>query len=262
MSCRCTDFVGLCGLTLFYSSLIAFFNFTQYGVYVNPSRVSPSLLALNNRCVCVGADTAAFLMSGVVSECLLFDSAVQGNAYMSHLFACWDCLPSILVGGYQGATGVHGGKRICRIRVTPIRQFWRRDQTVWSMVLDLQYGESTCVSDSGVSFPTRVEDTSGKTNKNSKCASIQDACPYFAYQLSDPAASPSQSKRAGSSRPLRTTCTQAGAGYPTSMGFNDDSMCFWCMVSSFLLTSFQSQYTMVGIVQAFTSSSVLWISRC
>ncbi len=79
-------------------------------------------------------------------------------------------------GGYQGASGVHGGKKLRRIRLKPIQQFWRRDQTVWSIVFDLPFAESTSVTESGIIFPTRVEDTIGKTNKNSKCKAVLLSC--------------------------------------------------------------------------------------
>lgn len=118
----------------------------------------------------MGTDTAVCFMSGD-TECLLFDAAVQGIFYSYDLDpSCVHCV--CFVGGYQGATGVHGSKRIHRICIKPFQQFWRRDQTAWAVALDLCYGETACLSESGVTFPTRVEDVTGKTNKNSKCTCL------------------------------------------------------------------------------------------
>ncbi|PBK72221.1 hypothetical protein ARMSODRAFT_972878 [Armillaria solidipes] len=111
------------------------FEFSHYGAFVNPARAPLGTISLMNHEASISNEMAICLMSGVVTECLLFDSAVLGR--------------------YQGTLGVHGGKRL-----------W--DQTVWSITFDLPFGESTCVTGSEIVFPMQVEDPNGKTNKNSK----------------------------------------------------------------------------------------------
>ncbi len=148
------------------------FKFSHYGAFVNPSRAPLGTICLMNRKASISNETAVCLMSGLVTECLLYDSAVLGASISVSVVLCSLILLSTFsycLGGYKGASGVHGGKRQHRLCIKPFQQFWRRDQTVWSVAFDLPFGESTCISDSGVSFPTRVEDMVGKTNKNSKC---------------------------------------------------------------------------------------------
>ncbi|SJL08852.1 uncharacterized protein ARMOST_12223 [Armillaria ostoyae] len=167
-------------------SLVEMFSFSHYGAFVNPARAPLGTLTVMNRKASVSNETAVCLMSGVVTECLLFDSTV--------------------IGGYNGASGVHGGKRMHRIRIKPFQQFWRRDQTVWAVTFDLRFGEATCISDSGIQFPTRVEDPVGKTNKNSK----------FPSYPATPA------RRTHVPKALKAASTLPGAGYASSMGFGDD----------------------------------------
>ncbi|KAK0244865.1 hypothetical protein EDD85DRAFT_785229 [Armillaria nabsnona] len=93
-----------------------------------------------------------------------------------------------LFSGYQGASGIHGGKWLHCICVKPFQQMWCWDQTV-------------C----GILFLTRVEDPVGKTNKNSKF-------------LSAPA---TLSKWKWVPRPLKAAI--ASGGYPSLMGYGDDS---------------------------------------
>lgn len=65
-------------------SLVEMLEFSHYGAFVNPARAPLGTISLMNRKASISNKTAMCLMSGVVTECLLFDSAVLGMfAYLS-----------------------------------------------------------------------------------------------------------------------------------------------------------------------------------
>ncbi|KAK0244864.1 hypothetical protein EDD85DRAFT_946156 [Armillaria nabsnona] len=72
------DIVRLYKISLL-GSLVEFFNFGVYGAYVNPAHTPPGTMTLMNRKASIVNETAVCLMSGVMTECLLFDAAVLGT---------------------------------------------------------------------------------------------------------------------------------------------------------------------------------------
>ncbi len=63
------------------------FNFAVYGAYINPAHAPLGTITLMNRKASIANKTAVCLMAGVVTESLLFDSAVLGLSLFM-LFRC------------------------------------------------------------------------------------------------------------------------------------------------------------------------------
>ncbi|KAK0477308.1 hypothetical protein IW261DRAFT_1421020 [Armillaria novae-zelandiae] len=79
----------------------------------------------------------------------------------------------------------------------------------WTLAFGLpSFMETTCINNRGLSFPTRVEDPSGRGNNNSKYTSGQS--------------SPSKGHWGSPTKVASTSNVGPGAGYPSSLGFMDD----------------------------------------
>ncbi|KAK0483941.1 hypothetical protein IW261DRAFT_1561718 [Armillaria novae-zelandiae] len=170
------------------TSLVEAFKFERYGSFVNLARAMPSALSLEGKTLHVSGSNAVCMTVGLITECMLFEPAQQG--------------------GYASASGTQGGKRVKRLRIMPFHQMFRCESTAWALAFDLEFVETTCISNRGVSFSTRVEDPSGRGNKNSKYTSAR--------------ASPAKGQWRSSTKTLTTELVSPGAGYPTSMGFLDE----------------------------------------
>ncbi|KAK0477101.1 hypothetical protein IW261DRAFT_1566572 [Armillaria novae-zelandiae] len=129
-------------------SLVEGFKFDCYGSFVNLARTCPSALSLEGKSLHVGGSNVVCMTVGIVMECMLFEPAHQG--------------------GYAGASGTQGGKHVKCLKIMPFHQMFQCESTTWALVFDLEFVETPCISNQGVSFPTRVEDPSGRSNKNSK----------------------------------------------------------------------------------------------
>ncbi|SJL08158.1 uncharacterized protein ARMOST_11521 [Armillaria ostoyae] len=168
-------------------SLLEYFKWTSYGSYVNLGRLAYSILSLEGRTACMGDSPAVCMTVSLVTECLLFQPATPM--------------------GFGGNVG----KRVHRLRIMPFHQWFRRESTMWGLLVGLDFTETTCLSDRGVSFPTRVEDPSGCGNKNSMYSSSQ--------------ASPAKGKGSRWRTPVKNVSAATvspGGDYPSSLGFGDE----------------------------------------
>ncbi|KAK0215696.1 hypothetical protein IW262DRAFT_1465408 [Armillaria fumosa] len=169
-------------------SLVEAFKFDQYSSFVNLAYVTPSALSLKGKTVHVGGSNAVCMTVGIITECMLFQPAHQG--------------------GYVSASGTQGGKHVKRLCIMPFHQMFWHESTAWVLIFDLEFAETTCISNRGVSFPTRVEDPSRCGNKNSKYMSTHS--------------SPAKGTWKSLTKNLSATSVSPGSGYPASMGFIDE----------------------------------------
>ncbi|KAK0460836.1 hypothetical protein IW261DRAFT_1428712 [Armillaria novae-zelandiae] len=80
---------------------------------------------------------------------------------------------------------------------------------IWALSIGDPCVESTCISSRGLSFPTRVEDTTGRSNNNSSYTSTQST--------------PAKGRRGSPmKKPLGAPALGPGGGYPNSLGFMDE----------------------------------------
>ncbi|KAK0432412.1 hypothetical protein EV421DRAFT_1848876 [Armillaria borealis] len=174
-------------IDLYCSSLLEYFKWTSYGCYVNMGRIAPSILSLEGKTARIGDSPAVCMTVGLVTECNLFHPVTQS--------------------GFGG----QGGKWVRRIRIMPLHQWFCRESTSWGLLFDLEYLETTCLLERGVSFPTRVEDQTGHGNMNSK---YNGGGSNFSPAKRGQWRTPTKNLTSGTVAP--------GQGYPTSLGFRDE----------------------------------------
>ncbi|KAK0476020.1 hypothetical protein IW261DRAFT_1421814 [Armillaria novae-zelandiae] len=165
------------------TSLVEAFKFGSYGAFVNLARVPHSVLSFEKRSLHFAGSNAVCMTVGLVTECMLFEPATPG------LFGA--------------------AKRVRHLRIMPFHQMFRRKSTVWALSIGDPCVESTCISSRGLSFPTRVEDTTGCSNNNSSYTSAQST-PAKGHW-----GSPMK-------KPLGAPALGPGGGYPNSLGFMDE----------------------------------------
>ncbi|KAK0435846.1 hypothetical protein EV421DRAFT_1739906 [Armillaria borealis] len=198
-------------------SLLEFFKWASYGCYVNMGCAAPSLLSLEGKTAWMGDSTAVCMTVGLVTECNLFHPFTQS--------------------GY----GRQAGKRVRRIRIMPMHQWFRRESMSWGVLFDLDYLETTCLSERGVSFPTRVEDQSGQGNTNSK--------------FNGGGSNFSPAKRGRWRTPTKNVSSAVvspGQGYPTSLGFGDEGNHFLFRPSDFAVLKLLPCFTTTHDLDVFT----------
>ncbi|KAK0488277.1 hypothetical protein EDD18DRAFT_1359548 [Armillaria luteobubalina] len=170
-------------------SLVEAFKFDRYSSFVNLAHAPPLVLSLEGKSLHVGGSTAVCMTVGLATECMLFEPAHQG--------------------GYMSASVTQGGKRVKHLRIMPFHQMFCHESTTWALAFDLEYVETTCISNQGVLFPTRVEDPSRHGNKNSKYSSARSL--------------PTKGQwRSSAKKTLSAETVSPGSSYPTSMGFMDE----------------------------------------
>ncbi|KAK0479774.1 hypothetical protein IW261DRAFT_1564433 [Armillaria novae-zelandiae] len=165
------------------TSLVEAFKFGSYGTFVNLAHVPHSVLSFEKRSLHFAGSNAVCMMVGLVTECMLFEPATPG-----------------LFGAAKG---------VRRLRIMPFHQMFRHKSTVWALSIGDPCVESTCISSRGLLFPTRVEDTTGRSNNNSSYTSAQST--------------PAKGRRGSPmKKPLGTPALGPGGGYPNSLGFMDE----------------------------------------
>ncbi|KAK0502616.1 hypothetical protein EDD18DRAFT_1347252 [Armillaria luteobubalina] len=167
--CSFTDMAKLFHLESL-TSLVEAFKFEWYGCFVNLACAMPSALTLEGKTLHVSGSNAQ--------------------------------------GGYASASGTQGGKHVKHLRIMPFHQMFCHESMAWALEFDLEFMEMTCISNRGMSFPTRVEDPSGHGNKNSKYMSAH--------------ASPIKGQWRSLTKTLTAESVSPGASYPMSMGFLDE----------------------------------------
>jgi hypothetical protein len=131
-------FVVSCLYSLLVSLLVVFLCsllvrallFTRSGFFVNPARLSPDEFVEEGGRLKLRepSSTAVCLMTGVITECSVIAES--------------------LAGAPDNAKAVH---KVC---IAPFRQDFRRDTTLWGVVLNF-YSMSGAVSAEGIAFTTR-----------------------------------------------------------------------------------------------------------
>ncbi|KAK0481167.1 hypothetical protein EDD18DRAFT_1363115 [Armillaria luteobubalina] len=196
------------------TSLVEAFKFGSYGAFVNLAHVPHSMVSFEKRSLHLSGTNAVCMMMGLITECMLFEPVNPG------MF---------------GAS-----KRVRCFQIMPFHQMFRRESTVWSLVI-------------GLSFPMRVEDTNGRGNNNSSYTSTQS--------------SPAKGHRGSPmKKPLGAPALGPGGGYPNSLGFMDEvpvydgrtsagnHFLFW--PSDFAILKSLPRFTMSHDLDAFTMVSV------
>ncbi|KAK0481037.1 hypothetical protein EDD18DRAFT_1363266 [Armillaria luteobubalina] len=209
------------------TSLVEAFKFGSYGAFVNLARVPHSMVSFEKRSLHLSGTNAVCMMTGLVTECMLFEPINPG------MFGA--------------------GKRVRRLRIMPFHQMFCRESTVWSLVIGDPCVETTCISNRGLSFPMWVEDTNGHGNNNSSYTSTQS--------------SPAKGRRGSPmKKPLSAPALSPGGGYPNLLGFMDEvpvyNGCasagnhFLFQPSNFAVLKSLPRFTMSRDLDAFTMVSM------
>ncbi|PBK90552.1 hypothetical protein ARMGADRAFT_1032546 [Armillaria gallica] len=166
-------------------SLVKAFKFKQYGAFVNLGHLNTSLLGPVGKTLHVGDTNSVCLAMGLVMECMLFKP------------------------GYQGSSHSSLGKCIRHLCIMPFHQWFHCESTMWGIAFDLEYMQTSALSDRGMSYVSHVEDATGRTNKNSKYSSTHSS-PTKGSHWKTPA------------KTVSAATITPGTSYPSSLGFMDE----------------------------------------